>query len=93
MAGYFIEELQWLHPTSLVAYFFCRSGVEGLTKAREMFEVFAYQCIQDSKDALSALDLLRCHDTVHDRNSKNTLIHSCPSSRLNLIKYFVNGFL
>ena len=59
MAGYFIELLQQLHPTSTVAYFFCKSGQSGLTKARDILGTIAYQCMKDRKDARAVLEGLR----------------------------------
>src|SRR5579859_7354769 len=59
MAGYFIDLLQQLHPTSTVAYFFCKSGQSGLTKARDILGTIAYQCIKDKKDSRAVLQELR----------------------------------
>jgi len=44
------------HPTAIVAYFFCRSGVTGLTKIRDIISTLAYQCIQGDEVAHSTLD-------------------------------------
>jgi tetratricopeptide (TPR) repeat protein len=59
MAGYFIDLLQYLHPTSTVAYFFCKSGQSGLTKARDILGTLAYQCIESNTEARAALEELR----------------------------------
>jgi tetratricopeptide (TPR) repeat protein len=61
MAGYFIDLLQHLHPTSTVAYFFCKGGQNGrgLTKARDILGTLAYQCIKDNKGCRSVLEELR----------------------------------
>lgn len=66
MAGYFIELLKCLHPTAIVAYFFCRSGQVGLVKARDIVRTLAYQCIQDDPQARSFLDEFRKADLKID---------------------------
>ena len=66
MAGYFIELLKCLYPDAIVAYFFCRSGQAGLTKARDIIRTFAYYCIQDDPEARSRLDSLRCKELPID---------------------------
>ena len=69
MAGYFIELLKCLHPTAIVAYFFCRSDQAGLTKAHDIIRTLAYQCVIDDKGALSSLDALRTKDFKIDENA------------------------
>src|SRR5271154_6992140 len=43
LAGYFVEMIRHLYPDSIVAYFFCISGSEGLVKVRDMIRSLAYQ--------------------------------------------------
>ena len=62
MAGHFIDLLKCLHPTAIVAYFFCRSGQAGLMKPRDIVRTLAYQFIQGDKEARSVLETLRAKD-------------------------------
>ena len=62
MAGYFIDLLRCLYPEAIVAYFFCRKGQKGLTKARDIIRTLSYQCIHDDNEARSALEALRTKD-------------------------------
>lgn len=59
MAGYFIDLLKRHYPSSIVAYFFCRSNQAGLTKARDIVRTLAYQCNADYDRARSMLESLR----------------------------------
>src|SRR5271169_3188118 len=59
MAGYFVELLKCLYPDTIVAYFFCRKGEAGLTKARDIIRTVIFQCIQYSPNVRLDLDLLR----------------------------------
>ena len=68
MAGYFIELLKCHYPDAIVAYFFCRSGQAGLTKAREIICTLAYQCVQEDEQAQSVLEALRSKDFKIDEN-------------------------
>lgn len=68
MSGYFIELLKCLNPDAIVAYFFCRSGEVGLTKARDIIRTVAYQCIKDDFEARSVLESLQCKDFQIDDN-------------------------
>jgi len=68
MAGYFIELLKCHYPDAIVAYFFCRSGQTGLTKAREIICTLAYQCVQEDEEAQSVLEALRSKDFKIDEN-------------------------
>lgn len=68
MAGYFIELLKYLHPTSIVGYFFCKSGQAGLTRARDIVRTLAFQCIQNNCDARFALQELKNKDFKIDEN-------------------------
>jgi len=68
MAGYFIELLKCHYPDAIVAYFFCRSGQAGLTKAREIICTLAYQCVQEDEEAQSVLEALRSKDFKIDEN-------------------------
>lgn len=70
MAGYFIDLLKCQYPNAIVAYFFCRSGQAGLTKAREIIRTLAYQCIENNKLARSALESLKSQDFPISENMK-----------------------
>jgi hypothetical protein len=59
MAGYFVDQLTHLYPNATVAYFFCRSGKPGLTKAREIIRTVAYQIAATVSEARSILESLR----------------------------------
>lgn len=58
MAGYFIDLLRGLSPNSLMAYFFCKRGEKGLTKAQEIIKTLAYQCSQGDGKVFSNLEAL-----------------------------------
>lgn len=62
MAGYFIDLLQCLYPDAIVAYFFCRSGQAGLTKARDLVRTLAYQCIEGNPEGRLVLEALQRKD-------------------------------
>jgi hypothetical protein len=55
LAGYFVEMIRRLYPDSIVAYFFCLSGAEGLVKVRDIIRSLAYQI---SRADASARDFL-----------------------------------
>lgn len=59
MAGYFIDILKCLHPKSIVAYFFCRSGEAGLMRAHDIIRTLAYQCIEDNTPGREVLEGLK----------------------------------
>src|SRR5947207_2943857 len=80
MAGYFIELLKFSTPApSIVAFFFCRSGQVGLTKARDIIRTLAYQCMNENPQARRVLDnaksiSFRIDDSVPIRSLFATLI-------------------
>lgn len=68
MAGYFIDLLKCLYPKSIIAYFFCKSGQPGLTKAIDIIRSLAYQCIESNEEARSVLEALQLKDFQIDQN-------------------------
>jgi NACHT domain len=66
MAGHFIELLKCLYPNAIVAYFFCRSGQPGLTRAHDIIRTLCYQCIQGDIKIRSVLECLRGNDFTID---------------------------
>ena len=67
MSGYFIELLKKQYPTSIVAYFFCRSKLPGLEKAADIIRTLSYQCMED-EGARSALEDLKLRNIKIDNN-------------------------
>jgi hypothetical protein len=64
-AGYFMEMIRHLYPDSIVAYFFCFSGSEGLVKVRDLIRSLAYQISRADGNAHDFLFRLRKErDTV-----------------------------
>lgn len=60
MAAYLIDLLRFSTPApSVVAFFFCRSGIPGLMTARDIIRTYAYQCFHDNPDAHEELKKLR----------------------------------
>lgn len=48
MAGYLVDILRCLYPESIIGYFFCKSGVPGLTRPRDIVQTLAYHCMEDA---------------------------------------------
>lgn len=62
MAGYYIDLLTHLYPSSTIAYFFFKSVQPGLTKAVDCVRTLAYQFIQNDTNASSILEQLQIND-------------------------------
>jgi tetratricopeptide (TPR) repeat protein len=62
LSAYFIRILKQAYPTAPVAYFFCKSGQPGLTRAMDIIRTLAYQCSEGSATARSALVALQNKD-------------------------------
>ena len=59
MAGYIIEYLKATYPSSIVAYFFCKSGEEKLENASDIVRTIAYQCSKKCESIQRMLQVLR----------------------------------
>lgn len=58
MAAYIIDVLKTHHPQAIVAYFFCKQNVPGLTTALDIIRVLAYHCVLNT-GARSKLESLK----------------------------------
>ena len=58
LAAYFVEFLSRYHADASLAYFFCKKGIEGLTKASDIVRTLAYQCSLVDPKVRSKLEAL-----------------------------------
>ncbi len=68
LAAYYIDLLKFRYPDSIVAYFFCRSEQNGLTKAQDIIRTLAYQCAENDPDARGVLQGLQKKNLCLDEN-------------------------
>ena len=55
LAGYYVEILHRLYPDAIVAYFFCKSGAEGLVSVRDLIRSLAYQISRADENVRACL--------------------------------------
>jgi tetratricopeptide (TPR) repeat protein len=73
LAGYFVEMIHHLYPDSIVAYFFCLSGAEGLVKVRDIIRSLACQISRADTRARDFLLQLKEEGEVLDNHGVDFL--------------------
>ena len=59
LSAYLVQILKHTYPTSIIAYFFCKSGQAGLTQPRDIIRTITYQCAAQDSEIRGRIEKLK----------------------------------